>query len=962
MPRRCSPAPLLALASLVLALVLGTALERRPAAAPEAKASPGALPSSPGLKRDPRRYVVAGPDGSRKVLSLEWPLWTLHAPPAGSELTLPAGSELVDLDLDPTGRFAALILRDRASRGTSLHAWDLRALRPLVLPEAAGRSLVALAFSRFGGGLYLISQRGKEWRLELFAHSGDQLAKPRLVHRSPRRLERLVVPPLLYDGQERVFFGREHRPGRFQILSARHDGTLLYEVTSPSGKAGSLTAAELRSRPAAGPSSDRDTKVQPEVLAAPSALPLAIHPFDGTLIWQGADGSLGERSYTRDQNWGKSRKLAAGKGTVLGFSPNGYFRWSWVEAGSGVELQRPDGKAVETIGRDLRFTRPPVLAPNGRGLVGAVRAGSGEKLVALPLRAPLAAVRFLPDLKLRPEALEALGRQGLLLAPTSASFIYGPYESLEYDECHAEVKVPIFASLDGFLEVLQAGFQADFIGGEQTESIPKLRRFATLLEATAKKSSLSRVAEIAQTTLRALRGDYRGAEGKLLLGRGSGPSRLHTVPAPVQLDANDLRPRGPYEATAALQHYFRAFKYINLLQLTREELAALQGDAELQQAWRAWVDVQAPYVAPSRHPLLLGQAKREAPPVLAGCLPSGVKGRPLVYPLGWGLDSEIFERSVDRTDVPDTCAVRGRLLPSGLDLMSVLGSPEAAAIQQPEYARFPALRAMHERLRKTRVGPFDDRKVHEAWLHLVQMIGGSSHLPEGVVARLWRRRLLQTALASWTSYRHTTVLVNEEFSAECDGGPGGFEVLDREPVRGAVDPLPQAWRQLAALLTRLSADGKRVWPKRRVGEVLATAARDAASFGRMAERQLKGEPLSAADYAAIQVFARTVEHPYLLLRAALFKEGEVRPDPMMKIVSVGNAPGPRYLQMAVGNPLAITVLLGDRGLLTPVSGAVYSYYEVVGDKRLTDREWRQRVKTEPRPPWVDLGTQLKHKR
>lgn len=858
------------------------------------------------------------------------------------------------LDVDPTGRQVVVITEDGAGQST-LSLWDYEhPLQALTSATLAGRQLVAVAFSKFRHDLYVISRAGNEHRIERYPVKQGGLEKPTTVYKSSAALTRLVVPFLRFGGAERLFFGREYSTGRYQIFTVRADGKVPYEVTSPSGTLTTLTAPEVSRAP---PSEARPEEASgPGVEKARSALPMSIHPLSGALIYESEDHTLRTREY--GSSWHASKKVAAtAPGAQMAFSPNGLYKLRTLSEQAGAELLTSDGRVVERVGSELRFALPPLFLPSGRALLAAVQLNDGVRLKVVPITDKLAGVRYLPDMQLPREHLDALSRTGMLFAETQTDQIYEPYEQLDYTECHAAVKVPIYATVDGFMEVLSAGFQAVFMITEQKVARPRLATFSKLLSDSAKRQQLPRLVEIAEVTRKVLDGNYATVEGRKILAESPALSALHTVPQPLEVDFSDFKPRGPYAATTTLKNYFRAFKYMNLLQLTDAEKTKLRGDTELMKAFNAWIDTQRPFMSGSRRPGILDDRQ---PPAFTrlDCIPEMARV-PSLFPLSFGIDSEIMESTVARSGVAKDCTVSGRLLPSGLDLMTGLGSPTAQSLQQKEYSMFAELKAAHDSLRGRFAKPLGSAQLPEAWFRLVQILGSDDYVPAGVDPDPWRRRLLSTALASWTSFRHTTVLVNEEMAAECGGGYDGFESLVREPVRGVVDPLPQSWEQLAVILEMLSHQATRAVSDTQVGEVLATAAKTARSFRSMAERQMKGVPLDEEEYATIQKYSGQVEHPYLLLKSTLsqFQDlGMVAPDPMMKIVSIASA-GPQHLQVALGHPLQVTALLADRGLQVAATGAIYSYYEVVDGKRMTDEQWRKRIDQSPRPtppPWAQF--------
>jgi hypothetical protein len=433
-------------------------------------------------------------------------------------------------------------------------------------------------------------------------------------------------------------------------------------------------------------------------------------------------------------------------------------------------------------------------------------------------------------------------------------------------------------------------------------------------------------------------------------------SELHGEP----VDFGDFHPRGPYATSPELSNYFRAFKYVDLLRLDTEEAAMLSGDAALVAAWRAWIDVQSPYLSGSRYDGLFGDWAK-TPHALADCPAKRVKERPKrVFPLSWGRDGEVLERVTAHDELPPACGVKGRGMPSGLDLLVAFGSDAAREVLREEYARYPALDAAHTALRQRFGAPIASDRFVDEWLRLVQILGNETRVPEGVDADRWRRRLWETALASWASFRHTTVLVNESSAAQMGGGAeDGFEWLSTEPIRGAVDPVPAAWAQLADLLDGLAAHAQTATAPGRVPEVLAEGATNARRLGTLAERQMRDEPLTEIEYGFISDFAGTIEHPHVLLSAvAAGKETEIaEPDPMMRIVDVHGWQDPeggaQYWHVAVGRPRRLVTLLGDRGVLIPTWGAVYAYHEVASTRRLDDAAWRAEVGEAARPGWAN---------
>lgn len=911
-----------------------------PAKVPPVAAAPDATPPPTSAGED------GGPRPADAWGNLAWPQLHYGKVPLDRQVKIPG--VVSDLALAPQGDEAYLVRPD--GQDWSLARWRFEA-EPTPIP-IAGRAHAAAA-SGFDGTLYVLAHDGPEWQLLKLPRGPNGLGEPQVLYRSPSPLSELICPTVLWNGEERCFFAAEHQAGSTQILSVRRTGLAVYELTSPDGQLGARTDPALRTR-------DDPELSPPAVAKARSAQPLSIDPATGTLIYR-AEGRLFQRRYV-DQNWEAPRPLAAPAGVNVTSTPNGWFELHHHPKQGGVGLAEAGGPELLRIGGAERFRGVPEVAANGRALVAAIDQGESTVIRSYPIPHPLAPVRFLRHVA--PRIRADLAEHGWSAWATQDTQLYQEYERRTYDLEHP---VPVYAAIDGVLEVLGAGFQAVFMLAERDLSRPKLRALLSALEAAATRDGLGRVANIADRSRRMLDGDYAHEEGRLVLAEAPATSSLHTVPKAEPIDFADFHPRGSYTTSKDLESYFRAFKYFNLLALTDEERQKLAQDPAVVAALDAWIAVQDPFVWPARRTVdLLGRPQQLPPYVRPDCLPNRVKEQPPhPFPLAFGIDSEILESTVSRLGVASDCTTHNeepyRKLPSGLDLLTGLGSAEARRRVEPEYSRHPELAAVHTQLAARfgqALGPEalggPRGRFVGSWLRLVQLLANEEHLPEGVSPERWRGRLLETALGTWVNLRHTTVLVNEGTGAEMGGAWFGFELLETEPPRGVIDPLPEAWRHLASMLEALEGWARPIDPA--VAKELAAVAASTRRYADLAAQQRAGEPLGDPGYEAINSYGRAIEHPFLKLQAALHPmEGIAGPDPMIKIVDVQSwkVPGETQIwHVAVGRPQAVTVLLGDRGVLVPGHGAVYSYHEVVAERPLDDQAFRAVVDRTPRPAWL----------
>ena len=83
-----------------------------------------------------------------------------------------------------------------------------------------------------------------------------------------------------------------------------------------------------------------------------------------------------------------------------------------------------------------------------------------------------------------------LEKDGIMLIPTEADQIYNIYERLAYQDLgcgeNGGMYQSVFASLDGFFEVLNAGVEAIFVLAEQKASRPALTALVKELQRVGK--------------------------------------------------------------------------------------------------------------------------------------------------------------------------------------------------------------------------------------------------------------------------------------------------------------------------------------------------------------------------------------------------------------------------------------------------------------------------------------------
>jgi hypothetical protein len=256
--------------------------------------------------------------------------------------------------------------------------------------------------------------------------------------------------------------------------------------------------------------------------------------------------------------------------------------------------------------------------------------------------------------------------------------------------------------------------------------------------------------------------------------------------------------------------------------------------------------------------------------------------------------------------------------------------------------------------------------LYNTWLytfHPLIAVPGDGY-PAFMQSHAWLDKQLNTVLGSWSELKHDTILYAKQVYAELGGG---MPPPEPEPPKGYVEPVPEFYARLAAL-TAMTRDG--LQSRGLLNEVdassLDTLQNLATSLQAMAEKELRGEPLTEDEYATIRFYGGQLEE---LTMAAADSDTEdpyanryMEEEPQAAViadVATNPAPPPTVLEEGVGrvNPIYVVVpIVDDDGStsLQVTKGGVFSYYEFPWpiDDRLTDEKWRGMLEdgTAPPPP------------
>jgi len=309
-------------------------------------------------------------------------------------------------------------------------------------------------------------------------------------------------------------------------------------------------------------------------------------------------------------------------------------------------------------------------------------------------------------------------------------------------------------------------------------------------------------------------------------------------------------------------------------------------------------------------------------------------------------DSEILQKLVEPYKRP---------MPSGLDVMGVLGSDRAYDLLIKEYKvdtlwpEYPVeFKKLKERFSKIPETTWKSN-MYYGWLWTLKslLVPFEQGYPSFMATTAWKDKSLNTALGSWSELRHDTILYGKQSGAECGGG-------DEPPViRSYVEPNVELYEKLL-WLTCYSRDN--LTQRDILPEDLQIQMRN---FEKLLEflincsvKELKNEELSREEYNELLTYGGTLES----LTSSLAEKGmrwfEItsETDKNMAVIADVHTGAPNnYLEEAVGSAAQMFVVVPIGGKLYLTRGAIFDYYEFVSDKRLTDEEWQKMLKEDKQP-------------
>ena len=323
-----------------------------------------------------------------------------------------------------------------------------------------------------------------------------------------------------------------------------------------------------------------------------------------------------------------------------------------------------------------------------------------------------------------------------------------------------------------------------------------------------------------------------------------------------------------------------------------------------------------------------------------------------------------------------------RFMPTGLDVMSVLGSKRAdELLVEKNMSTFCDYDKKSQEM-KNLVKGYDQKKwtknLYNSWLWMIQPV--LEEKPEGypnwMRSLIWENKDLVTALSSWAQLRHDTILyVKQSYTKVVMMRVTSAPAPMNAKYYGYVEPNPELFAR-AKFITEFLIQGleEQGVMTEDVKKSLEQSRDMMARLQEISEKELEGKVLSEGDYDYIEQIDKSFNAIIEDLASALtVKEGVELPgsqeqkslqgkDDAFKTTIIADVHTESNTKKAleVGTGKVDWVIVAHKakdGRIGLAVGPMFSYYEFPWPMkdRLTDEKWREMLETDPlnRPDWIE---------
>jgi len=603
---------------------------------------------------------------------------------------------------------------------------------------------------------------------------------------------------------------------------------------------------------------------------------------------------------------------------------------------------------------------------------------------------------------------EKLSQHGFVITPNTNIQLFHVYEQNDYQQ------VPNFVTTDLFLQLYHMYFSFLLRSLEEGVFYERMAKFSAaqykqaLLDYESSTDERLKEAAAFSVVFYHVAGDLLGSKGIDLpmelealasqelrnINRAQDKTSAFLGYDPIEFPYSLFKPRGHYTRSEKLQNYFKAMMWLQKAEMCMDDEASFEKAiymAQLMRRTRVGQETAQEVFKSVYHPIkyIIGEPDniavydivREEDMIRANLTevnkaelrqallslgrnrikPKGdqqlsCSNKLNLFPQRFIFDNEVLQDLVD-TKSPTS----KRPYPKGIDVFGVLGVGEAEDLLFETYNEaesWPDFKKHFSDLRK-KAESNDQQTVYAKWVDcLVQMQAlKSDDIPFFMMQPAWRKKELNTALASWAELKHDAILYAEQPSgAECGGGGPPAPV-----TVGYVEPNLLFWERMNELIQATNQVLKE--HNLYIDEVKNKSNRitELAEFLRdITKKELNGDEITDSEYQTIEIIGSTVEYITISLLPHWVDSWSMvqGPDREVSVVAdvytanSNNNPNKGILHVGVGPVNDLYVVVEIEGLLYLTRGATFSYYEFVEPlgSRLTDEQWQERIKQQKLPP------------
>ncbi len=298
------------------------------------------------------------------------------------------------------------------------------------------------------------------------------------------------------------------------------------------------------------------------------------------------------------------------------------------------------------------------------------------------------------------------------------------------------------------------------------------------------------------------------------------------------------------------------------------------------------------------------------------------------------LDSDILQDLIEPIVRP---------IPSGLDVMGILGSSLAEQLQFEVYMpqeKWPDYTTNYK-LWKDKIGSFTAEdwsdNLYSGWLWTLSSAlteyDTNSGMPQFMTNQAWKNKAMNTALGSYTELKHDTVLYGKQAMAEM-GGP--VEFADQHYVEPAVELYTKLYYLTDYTLSVLKE-------RNMLNEKLSEGATEYKELLQLlitcSIKELQNEPLTKEENDRLLRYGGAIENIAINFLNGIIDEDYPNIEISDMLVSDISSANGAYLSLGTGYFDDIYVVVRMDGKLYLSRGSVYSHYEFTSTGRLTDEQW-----------------------